>query len=111
MEWTFVSEVLTASIIRAMKFKWGTPPPKGGGRQGYCMRDIFILNEIWAQGKIYILVGAAWLKYFTYHLVPVLAPSYKQHILSPAKVRKVCYSLRELCVKYVYLNLFGWRGA
>jgi hypothetical protein len=29
----------------------------------------------------------AWLKYFTYHPVPVLAPNYKQHILSPAKVR------------------------
>jgi len=50
------------------------------------------------------------LKYFTYHLVPVLAPNYKQHILSPAKVRKVCYSLAELYVKSVYLNLFGWRG-
>jgi hypothetical protein len=22
-----------------------------------CMRDIFILNEIWAQNKIYILIG------------------------------------------------------
>jgi hypothetical protein len=29
----------------------------------------------------------AWLKYFTYHFVPVLAPNYKQHILS----RAVCY--------------------
>jgi hypothetical protein len=27
-----------------------------------------------------------WFKYFTCHLVPVLAPNYKQHILSPAKV-------------------------
>jgi hypothetical protein len=39
----------------------------------------------------------AWLKYFTYHSVLVLAPKYKQHILSPARVRKVCYSLAELC--------------
>jgi hypothetical protein len=31
--------------------------------------------------------------------------------LVEAKVRKVCYSLTELCVKCVYLNLFGWRGA
>jgi hypothetical protein len=31
----------------------------------------------------------AWLKYFIYRLVSVLAPNYKQHILSPAKVRKV----------------------
>jgi hypothetical protein len=28
----------------------------------------------------------AWLKHFTYHLVPVLAPNCKQHVLSPAKV-------------------------
>jgi hypothetical protein len=27
-------------------------------------------------------------QYFTYHLVPVLAPNCKQHILSPAKARK-----------------------
>jgi hypothetical protein len=53
----------------------------------------------------------AWLTYFTCPLVPVLAPNYKQHILSPAEVRKVCYSLPELYVKSVYLNLFWWRGA
>jgi hypothetical protein len=41
----------------------------------------------------------ACLKYFTYHLVLVLAPNYKQHILSPAKHRKVCYSLSELYAK------------
>jgi hypothetical protein len=27
-----------------------------------------------------------------------------------AKVIKVCYSLAELYVRSVYLNLFGWRG-
>jgi hypothetical protein len=43
-------------------------------------------------------------------LVPVLAPNYKQHILSTAKVRKSCYSLAELHVKSVYFNLFAWRG-
>jgi hypothetical protein len=37
------------------------------------------------------------LKYFTYHLVPVLAPNYKQYILLPAEVRKVRYSLATLC--------------
>jgi hypothetical protein len=73
------------------------------------MRDILILNKIWVQGKIYILIGT-WLKYFTYHLVPVLAPNYRQHILSPAELRKVSYSLAELYVKSVYLSLFGWRG-
>jgi hypothetical protein len=34
----------------------------------------------------------------------------KQHILSSAKVKKVYYSLAELYVKSVYLNLFGWRA-
>jgi hypothetical protein len=33
--------------------------------------DVSIFNEIRAQDKIYILVGTAWLKYFTYQLVPV----------------------------------------
>jgi hypothetical protein len=46
----------------------------------------------------------AWLKYFTYQLVPVLAPNNKQHILSLAELRKVFYSLAELYVKCVYLN-------
>jgi hypothetical protein len=37
--------------------------PRGGcvvgprGARVVCMRDVIILNEIWAQGKIYILVG------------------------------------------------------
>jgi hypothetical protein len=44
-------------------------------------------------------------------LVLVLAPNYKQHILSPVEVRKLCYSLAELYVKFVYLNLFRWKGA
>jgi hypothetical protein len=29
----------------------------GGGGQVFCMRDTFILNEIWAQSKVHILVG------------------------------------------------------
>jgi hypothetical protein len=32
-------------------------PPSPGGAQVVCMRAIFILNEIWTQDKIYILVG------------------------------------------------------
>jgi hypothetical protein len=53
------------------------------------MWDIFILNEIWEQGKIYILIGTLLslnILLIAYHLVPVLAPNSKQHILSPAKV-------------------------
>jgi len=57
--------------------------------------------------KIHIFTGTI---LFTYRLVAALAPNYKQHILSPAKVRKACYSLAELYVRCVYLNLFGWRG-
>jgi hypothetical protein len=52
------------------------------------MSDIFNLNETWAQDKIHILVGTLVDENFTYHLVPVLAPNHKQHILSPAKVVK-----------------------
>jgi hypothetical protein len=74
------------------------------------MRGIFILDEIWVKGKIIFDMHFAWLQYFTYHLVPVLAPNCKQHILSPAEVRKLCYSLAELYVKYVYYNLFEFRG-
>jgi hypothetical protein len=43
-------------------------------------------------------------------LVPALAQNYKQHILSPAKVRKICYSLAELYVKAVYLIYLGGGG-
>jgi hypothetical protein len=50
------------------------------------------------------------LKYFTYHLVPVLAPKYKRHILSPPRFRNICYSFAELYVKSVNLNLFEWMG-
>jgi hypothetical protein len=36
-------------------------PPRGAllvllGARVYCMSDIFILNEIWAQDKLYILM-------------------------------------------------------
>jgi hypothetical protein len=75
------------------------------------MRDIFILKEVWAQHKTYFFRHLALITDFTYHLVPVLAPDYNQHIFSPAKLRKVRYSLTELCVETVYLNLFGWSGA
>jgi len=51
------------------------------------MRDVFILKETEEQGKIYFGRHFALLKYLTYHLVPVLAPNYKQHILSLVKVR------------------------
>jgi hypothetical protein len=43
-------------------------------------------------------------------LVPVLAPSYNQHILSSAKFKKVWYSLTEICITSDYFEfiLVGW---
>jgi hypothetical protein len=76
------------------------------------MRDIYFERNISARQNKNFGRHFVRLKYFTYHLqllVPVLAPNYKQHIL--AKVRKVCYSLAELYVKSVYLNLLWCRGA
>jgi hypothetical protein len=59
-----------------------------------CMKVIFILKEIWMQGKnIYFDRNSSWLKYCIYRLVTVLASNYKQHILRPAEVRKVRSSL------------------
>jgi hypothetical protein len=60
-----------------------------GGRV-VCTRDMFILNEIWVQDKIYIWYALCVVKYFTYHLVRLLAPNCKQHILLTAKFKKVC---------------------
>jgi hypothetical protein len=33
---------------------WGSVGP--GGKQVGCMRDIFVMNQIWLQGKICILI-------------------------------------------------------
>jgi hypothetical protein len=72
------------------------------------MRDVFILNKVWAQHKTYFFRHFTWMTYFTHHLV--LVPNHNQHIFLLAKLRKVCYSLHELNVKSVDLNLFGWSG-
>jgi hypothetical protein len=92
--------------IRGFQTVWR--PPLGGR---FCSSlgwgGAFILNEI---GQNTFGRHFAWLKSFTYHSVTVLAPNYKQHILSPAKIKIVCYSLAEHYVKSVYLNLFWWRG-
>jgi hypothetical protein len=87
-------------------------PPRGGGEllvrggeREWRGRYLFWMKNTYIDRRF------AWLKYFTCHLLLALAPNYKQHILSPAKVTKVCYSLAELYVKSVYLNLFGRRWA
>jgi hypothetical protein len=61
------------------------------------------LNKIWAQDKVYIFIG-------TLLGTGTEEPNYKQHTLSPAEVRKVCYSVAQLYIKSVYLKLFEWRG-
>jgi hypothetical protein len=52
--------------------------------------------------NIYFGRHFACLKYFTYHLVPVLAPNYKQNILSPAKDGKfmlfISWTLCQICL-------------
>jgi hypothetical protein len=99
----------------------GVPPSGGssGGGEFLYERDIYLFWTKYGSKikNIYILVHTlyfgthfAWLKYFTHHLVPVMAPNYNQHIFSPAEDRKVCYSLAELYVRSVYLNVFLWRG-
>jgi hypothetical protein len=58
------------------------------GRSSLCEgNDHFEIN-VGARYNIYFARHLVWLTYFTCHLllVPVLAPNYKQHILSPAKV-------------------------
>jgi hypothetical protein len=93
-------------------------PSGGGGTVGRLRGRELLVRHIYFETKrgrkIKCIFGRhfAWLKYFTYHLllVPVLTPNYKQHILSPTEVRKVCYLLAEIYVKSLYFNLFGWRG-
>jgi hypothetical protein len=90
------------------------PPPRGrcwcSGGGGVVYK--FTLNELREQHKIHILVALCLVEMFFLSLsVSVLAPNYKKHIFSPAEVRKVCYSIAELYVKSVYLNLFCWSGA
>jgi hypothetical protein len=86
---------------------WGFP----GGRAS-CFYEKYSYFELNMGSRKSICFGKrfAWLKYFTYRLEPVLAPNYKQHILSSAEVRKVWYSLAELYARYAYFNVFGWGG-
>jgi uncharacterized membrane protein YgdD (TMEM256/DUF423 family) len=64
----------------ALLFFWGT--------LAFYMTDVSILKGILVQDKICIFSGTLLLlKFFTYRLVPVLAPNYTQHILMLAEVR------------------------
>jgi hypothetical protein len=114
-DWKFIfycfssrSHTYSDSISVVQRFpNCGAHPP--GGAVGPLVGELFvwgtfILNEIWAQDKIiiYFCNNFAWLKYF-YHLIPVLAPNYKQHIFSPAKFRKVSSFISwSLCHIYLF---------
>jgi hypothetical protein len=64
-----------------------------GKARVFNMRDILILNEVWAQGNFFPFGRHfAWLKYLTYLLVLVLAANFKQHILQPATVSSLSVS-------------------
>jgi hypothetical protein len=77
------------------------------GMQGVCMRDMFILNEIWRQDTIHILVRTLLGWYILLVTsVPVLAPNYKQYILSPAKVRPdVLFISWTLSILFIWIYL------
>jgi hypothetical protein len=50
----------------------------------------------------------ACLKYFTYHLVSVLTPNYKEHVLSPVKLQKcVIHQLKFVSDLFTLINSGG----
>jgi hypothetical protein len=68
---------------------WVAPPPGGsavglfwGGGESCLCGHIYFGSKI----KYIIWYSLCSVKYFTYHLVPILAMGFKKHILSPAKV-------------------------
>jgi hypothetical protein len=63
-----------------------------GGESFLCEGHIYFERNVDSKLNIYFDIQFAWLKYFTYQLVTVLAPNYTQHILSPVKVRKASIS-------------------
>jgi hypothetical protein len=88
---------ISRTPIEAKDFSSSPEVSKPGGPQGAVgpvgglfVWVTFILNEIWAQDKINILVGTYLVEifYLTYHVLPVLTPNYKQYILLPAKLEK-----------------------
>jgi hypothetical protein len=77
-----------------------------GGRELFVEGHIYFERNMGA--TIYFGSNFAWLKYFASHLVLVLAPNYNSTALClQLMLEKLCYSLVELYVSSVYLNLFG----
>jgi hypothetical protein len=88
--------------------KCRTPP--GGGRCSSEGDELFVWRTylLWTEYCWYF----AWLNDFTYNvLVPACWLRTTSSAFFRAKVTKAeTWKLAELCVKSVYLNLFGWRG-
>jgi hypothetical protein len=80
--------------LSSNSFRADDPKTVGRPRDSSCLYEghIYFEQNMGARQNIYFGMHFAWLKYFTHRLVQILAPNYKQHILSPAKVWKVCYS-------------------
>jgi hypothetical protein len=60
--WTLLHQQSSKDVSNAEVLKMRPPLGGGallvfGGGRVVCMRDIFILNEIWTQEKVCILVG------------------------------------------------------
>jgi hypothetical protein len=72
------------------KLVGNSPSHPGGGSSCLYQRYIYFDRNTDALLSTYFGRHFAWLKYFTYHLVPILAPNYKHGILSPAEVSFLC---------------------
>jgi hypothetical protein len=77
-------------------------PPGGAvdplvGARVDCIRDIYFERNMGAGNYIFLYALCLFEIFCLSLTVPVLALNYKHHILSPAEVRKVCYSVAELC--------------
>jgi hypothetical protein len=93
--------LIQISMVIFQRFSNCAPPPGrallvllGRGRV-FCMRYTLFWTKYGRNiKKEHIFRHFAWM---TYHLIPVLAPNYKQRVLSLDELRKVCYLLPELC--------------
>jgi hypothetical protein len=97
-DWSLVEGVLSNVWIRSSETVGLAPPmggllvPWGGGlRELFVWGTYLFYTKYGCKVNIYFGRKFVCLKYFTCQLVPVLAPNYKQHILSLAKLRKECY--------------------
>jgi hypothetical protein len=80
----------SASKVEVRKL-WGKTPEGRYWLSGWgvvCIRDIFILNDIWTQDKTYFGRKFNALKYSTYHLVPLLTQTISSAFCGRLKLEK-----------------------